>query len=382
MNYRLFAPGPTPVPDAVVRAMAAPIIHHRTPAFMALFARVQAGLAWIFQTEHEVITLAGSGTLGMEAAVVNFLSPGDCALYVDAGKFGERWGDILRAYGCQAVPIDVPWGQAVDLAQVRMALRDNPSARAVYVQACETSTGVVHPVADIAALCHAQADTLCIVDAITALGVMPLAQDAAGLDVVVSASQKALMLPPGLAFVGVSARAWQRQARSTLPRFYVDLARERDAARKQQSAWTSAVSLMVGLDVALGQMQAEGRQALFDRHARLAAACRAGVQAMGCTLYARAPAAGLTAMLPPEGIRADAVVERLQTGYNLTVVGGQDTAKGKIVRLAHMGHFDALDILTMLAALGCVFAEAGRPELGPRGQAAAQAILAAAPDAP
>jgi aspartate aminotransferase-like enzyme len=359
--------------------MAAPVMHHQSAAFEAVFRRVQHGLAWLFQTEQEVVSIAGTGTLGMEAAVVNFLSAGDCAVYVDGGKFGARWGEILATYGCRGVRVAVPWGQAVAPEQVRAALAAHPDAKAVYLQACETSTGVAHPIDQVAAIVRAQPDTLCIVDAISALGISCVAQDAAGLDVVVGASQKGLLLPPGLTFLGVSARAWQRHATARLPRFYVDVGRARDAARRARGPWSSAVSLMVGLDAALSILQAEGRPAIFARHAQLAAACRAGILAMDCKLWAQVPAAGLTAFIPPRGVDAAWVVARLQAGYNLTVSGGQDAARGRIVRLGHMGHVDALDVLTVLAALGCVFAEAGRPELGPLGQAAAQAVLAEIP---
>jgi aspartate aminotransferase-like enzyme len=355
--------------------MAQPILHHRTPAFEAIFARVRQRLRWLFQTQNEVICMCGTGTLAMEASVVNFMSPGQCALYVDGGKFGERWGEILSAYGCRAIPIKLAWGQAVHPDAVAQALAAHPDAQAVYMQACETSTGVMHPVEAVAELCRSRPNTLCVVDAITALGVFDVAQDKLGLDVVISGSQKAMMLPPGLSFVGVSDKAWARYAQARCPRFYLDLGRERDAMQLNQSAWTSAVSLIVGLDQSLQLLEAEGLEAVFARHRRLSAACQAGVIAMGCRLFAQSPAAGLTALTPPEGLMADAIIKRLQSGYNLTVVGGQDVAKGKIIRLAHMGYFDELDMLTLLGALGCVFAELGRAELGPRGQAAAQAVL-------
>lgn len=379
MNYRLFAPGPTPVPDSVLRVMAQPVLHHRTRAFETIFARVRKRLKWLFQTDEEVLCLAGTGTLGMEASVVNFLSPGDTALYVNGGKFGERWGEILAAFGCIAVPIAVPWGQAVDVDAVHQALKAHPKAKAVYVQACETSTGVVHPVGAIAAVCHAMPDTLCVVDAITALGVFDLGQDKLGLDVVISGSQKAMMLPPGLTFVGVSARAWARHAQALCPRFYVDLGRERAAAKAGQTAWTSATSLVMGLDASLALLEAEGLPAVFARHMQLAEMCRAGVVAMDCRLFAQAPSPGLTALEPPAGMAADDIIKRLGAHYNLTVVGGQDHVKGQIIRLAHMGYFDGLDMLTLIGALGCVFAEQGRPALGPLGQAAAQAVLTQKP---
>lgn len=372
MHYRLFAPGPTPIPDDVSRAMSAPILHHRTQAFERIVAEVQQKLRWLFQTEHEVLVLAGSGTLGMEASVTNFLSPQDTALFVNGGKFGQRWGEIFKAYGCRGIPIEVPWGQAVRPEAVEAALQAHPEAQAVYVQACETSTGVVHPVEQIAQICHKRPNVLCVVDAITALGVMPIAQDSMHLDVVVSGSQKAMMLPPGLTFVGVSTRAWKKNAQATLPRFYADLRLEREAVKKNQSAWTSAVSLMMGLHTALARLQYEGLDNIFLRHKRLATMCRSATLAMDCKMYTQSPADGITVVYPPDGLQAKEIIEQLQTSYNLTIVGGQDASKDKILRLAHMGYFDELDMLTLIGALGCVFAQMGKPNLGPKGIAAAQ----------
>lgn len=378
MHYRLFSPGPTPIPDDVLRAMSAPILHHRTQEFERIVAQVRHKLQWIFQTKHEVLVLAGSGTLGMEAGVSNFLSAQDTALYVNAGKFGQRWGEILKAYGCHGIAIDVPWGQAVSPEAVDRALENHPEARAVYIQACETSTGVVHPVEQIARICHKRPNVLCVVDAITALGVMPLAQDSMDLDVVISGSQKALMLPPGLTFIGVSERAWKSNAQATLPRFYADLKIEHQAIQKNQSAWTSAVSLMMGLDASLTRLQQEGLENIFKRHQQLAQMCRAATTAMQCRMYTETPADGLTVVYPPKGLNAREIIQRLQLDYNLTIVGGQDASKDKILRLAHMGYFDALDILTLIGALGCIFSQMGQPELGAKGIAAAQNVLIAA----
>ena len=358
-HARLFAPGPTPVPDLVRLSMAGPMIHHRTVAFAAVMQEVRDSLRWLFQTEHEVLILSGTGTVGMEASVCNFLSPGDCALYVAAGRFGERWGELLAAYGCRGVAIEVPWGQAVTADQVAAALARHPEARAVYLQACETSTGVAHPVAAVAALCQAQPQTLCIVDAITALGVDDLALDRDGIDVLISASQKALMLPPGLALVGVAPRAWAAAQRSTLPRYYLDLAREQRAAQKNQTAWTASVSLILGLQASLRLMQGEGLQDVFARHRALAAACRAGLAALGCGLYAQSPARGLTAVTPQPGVAAGALKDRLQKQFNLTLGGGQGALAGKVIRLAHMGYFDALDMATALAAIERALAAEG-----------------------
>ena len=373
-KYRLFAPGPTPVPESVLAALARPVLHHRTSAFEAIFAQVQQGLRWIFQCQQEVLCLAGTGTAAMDGAVCNFLSPGDVAIFVNGGKFGERWGEILRAYGVKAVEITVPWGEAVSPTAIQETLAAYPEARAVYMQACETSTGVMHPVSAVAALCQKLPHTLCIVDGITAVGVADLALDRDHIDVLISGSQKAFMLPPGLAFVAISDKAWTAQASSKLPKFYLDFAVERAATRQNQSAWTSPVSLMVGLAEALALMQQEGLPALFARHDCMARACRAGLEALGCRLFAQIPASGVTAVVPPVPLSGKQIVNALQRTLNLTVVGGQDAIKEKVFRVAHMGYFDDTDMLTLLACVEQVFGQLGRPAYG-IGVAAAQKIL-------
>ncbi|MEZ4271640.1 MAG: aminotransferase class V-fold PLP-dependent enzyme [Myxococcota bacterium] len=254
-HYRLFAPGPTPVPEEVRLEMAKSIIHHRTAAFAQILERVREGMKWIFQTKNEVLCLSGSGTAGMDGAVSNFLSRGDKAIFINGGKFGERWGKILKAYGCEGLEIKVPWGEAVDVSKVADALKAHPDVRAIYVQGSETSTGVAHPVKEIAALCRERPNTLCVVDGITAVGVMDIAQDRDGIDVLVSGSQKAFMLPPGLAFVGISDKAWEQTRRSDLPKFYLNFTAERKAIQNNETAYTSSVSLIRGLDVALGMLR-------------------------------------------------------------------------------------------------------------------------------
>ncbi len=374
-KYRLFAPGPTPIPETVRLRMAEAILHHRTPAFEQVFARVREGLKWIFQTQEEVLCIAGTGTAAMEGAVVNFLARGDRALYVNGGKFGERWGKLLKAYGCEPLELKVEWGQAVKPEAVESALAKDPGIRAVYVQACETSTGVAHPVRDIAALCKSR-DTLCVVDGITAVGVFDVAQDRDGIDVLVSGSQKAFMLPPGLAFAGISAKAWKATLRSDLPKFYLSFAAEKKAAVKNQSAYTSAVSLMCGLDESLKLLKEEGLAQVFARHARLATAMRSGMQALGLALYARAPANGVTAACTPDGFDAEKLVKRLRDHYNLTLAGGQDEAKGKIFRVAHMGYYDELDVLTVIAAIESALVDLGAKVPAGAGVAAAQKSFA------
>jgi len=377
-KYRLFAPGPTPVPECVRLRMAESILHHRTPAFGEVFGRVREGLKWIFQSEGDVLSLAATGTAAMEGSVSNFLSKGDEAIFVNSGKFGERWGKILEAYGCKAIELKVPWGRCVEVASVEKALRDHPNARAVYLQASETSTGVAHPVAEVASLCKNLPGTLCVVDGITAVGVFDVALDRDGIDVLVSGSQKAFMLPPGLAFVGISEKAWSFCERADLPRYYLDFVAERKAEKKNNTAYTSAVSLISGLDASLKLMREEGLVGIFSRHARLAGATRAGLGALGCEMYATPPSAGVTAACAPGGIDAQKIVATLRDSYNMTIAGGQDDAKGKIFRVAHMGHFDDLDVLTMLVAVESALCDLGVKIERGQGVAAAQIYLASA----
>jgi aspartate aminotransferase-like enzyme len=348
---RLFTPGPTPVPAAVLQALAQPMVHHRSAEFAALLTEVRANLRWLFQTEQEVLCLSCSGTGAMDAAVCNLLSPGDTALYVHGGRFGARWGDILRAYGVVAVPIEVAWGQPVDPAACAAALRQHPQAAALFVQSCETSTATLHPVRELAALCRRSPQTLLVVDAITSLGIDDLSLDRDGFDVLLSCSQKALMLPPGLSFLAMSPRARQRCEAAKLPRFYFDLRRELAAVQQKTTAWTSSVSLLFGLQVSLRLMVAEGLPALFGRHAELARCCRDGLQNMGWTLYSDAPANGLTAALPPPSQKASDLAQQLQQRFALRVGTGQEQAKGKILRFAHMGHVDRLCLEGLFAAL-------------------------------
>jgi aspartate aminotransferase-like enzyme len=371
----LLTAGPTPVPEEVLLAMARPVLYHRAPAFTECFQSVQEGLKWIFQTTQPVLTLAGSGTAGMEAAVTNFLSPGDRVLVVRGGKFGERWGEIAQAYGLGVVPLDVEWGRAVDPAAVAQVLDRERGIRAVYVTASETSTGVRHPVEKIAAQCAKRPEVLCVVDAITALGVFDLPMDKLGLDVVVAGSQKALMLPPGLAFVATSDKAWQAHATAKLPRFYLDLGKEKKSQAQGETSFTPAVSLIVGLRESLRMLQADGLENVFARHARLARATRAAGQALGMKLYAEPPSDAVTAFHVPPGLDGSAVVRHMRTRYGVTIAGGQGKAKGKILRLAHLGWYGSFDILTAFSALEMTLADLGHPVAAGTGVKAAQEVL-------
>jgi aspartate aminotransferase-like enzyme len=356
----LLAPGPTPVPPSVLLAMAQPIIHHREPEFNPIFQECREGLKYVFQTQSEVIILASSGTGAMEAAVTNFLKKGDKALFVNGGKFGERWGKILKAYGCQPVEIKCEWGQAVDPAKIEAALNADPEIRAVYFQASETSTAVAHPVKEIAAITGKRPGVLCVVDAITATGVFPLPMDELGIDIIVTGSQKALMLPPGLAFIAWSKKADTFLETSDLPRFYFNLAVERKKHLENQTNWTPAVSLIVGLKEVLSQIRAEGLENLHARTGLLARATREAAKAMGLELYAPdSPSDACTAVKIPEGIDGGKVKKAFSQKYGVVVAGGQDQAKGKILRLAHLGYVDTFDVITAIATLEMTLADAG-----------------------
>jgi aspartate aminotransferase-like enzyme len=374
-KIRLLTPGPTPVPERLALRMAQPIVHHRSPEFEAVFARVREGLQWLFQTKEDVLVFASSGTGAMEAAFVNFLKRGDTVIVVDGGKFGERWTKFAKAYGVNAVVLKCEWGHPVEPAAVERALRENPSAKAVYVQANESSTGVYHPIEQLAQV-TAKTPAILVVDAISALGAMTLPMDAWGIDVLVSACHKALGLPPGLAFLAAGEKAWKLNESADLPRFYFDARRERDNQKKNQTAWTPAISLVEGLDESLKMFREEGLTAVFARHERMARAARAGMKALGLTLYSKSPSAAMTTVLAPEGVDSEKLVKHLFKEYGIKLVGGQDAAKGKIFRIAHLGYFDDFDVLVVIGAV-----ERGLHDLGAKielgaGLAAAQRSFA------
>ena len=374
-KIRLLTPGPTPVPERLSLRMARPIVHHRSPEFEAVFGRVREGLGWLFQTKQDVLVFAASGTGAMEAAFVNFLRKGDTAVVVDGGKFGERWGKFAKAYGVNAVTLKCEWGHPVDPAAVTSALRENPQAKAVYVQANESSTGVYHPIRELAQV-TAKTGAILVVDAISALGAMTLPMDEWGIDVLVSAGHKALGLPPGIAFLAAGEKAWKLNESADLPRFYFDIKRERENQRKNQTAWTPAIALVEGLDESLAMFREEGLENVFARHDRMARAARAGMQALGLTLYSKSPSPAMTTVLAPDGIDSEKLVKHLFKQYGIKLVGGQDAAKGKIFRIAHLGYFDDFDVLVVIGAV-----ERGLHDLGAKvelgaGLAAAQRSFA------
>lgn len=348
----LAAPGPTPLPPEVMAALALPIIHHRTKAFSAVVEEVRAGLKEVFQTSQEVLLLAATGTGGMEAAICNLTSPGDKILVVEAGKFGERFTEIGKAYGLQVVVDRYDYGQACDPKRLGALLEKEKDIKLVCVQASETSTGVHHPIQAISDLTR-KSSTLLVVDGITGVGVFDLPMDAWGIDVLISGSQKAFMLPPGLAFIALSQRAWEVQKTSKHPKFYFDLQKEKTNILKNTTAYTPAINLIFGLRESLKLLRAEGLQNTFSRHAILAKATQEACKALGLKLFAATgfAAEGVTAVCSPEGVDGEEIVKQFQVRHQMTVAEGQGSMKGKIFRLAHMGYVNRFDMLTILAAL-------------------------------
>lgn len=380
MKYRLYAPGPTPVPEEVLVEMAKPILHHRTPAFEKVVAEVREGLKWLFQTKEEVIIFAASGSGAMEASIVNTFSKGDRALVVDGGKFGERWWKICKAYGLEHDIIKVEWGHAVSPQEIEKKLKEK-NYRAVFVQASETSTGVAHPIKAIADVVKKFDQTLLIVDGITAVGVFSLPMDEWGIDVLVSGSQKALQLPPGLAFAAVSQKAWAFVEKSDLPKFYFSFKTEKKNLEANTTAWTPAVSLIQGLRVVLANMKKEGLEAIFKRHAKMALAIREAAKAVGLKLFApESPSDAVTAIYGPEGqdgvlMDAGKIVKYLRDELNMTIAGGQDSAKGKIFRIGHLGYYDAMDMITVWSGVEMALAKMGYAFEKGKGVAKAMEIL-------
>ncbi len=361
LKNRLFTPGPTPLLPAAQNAMAAFTAHHRTADFRALFTRVLADMKDFIGTTNDVLVIASSGTGVMEGSVSNLTSPGDKVLVLTAGKFGERWRDLTKAYGCNVDVLEKPYGETFSLDEIRARL--TPDTRAVYVQATESSTGARHDVKGIAKLVHENGDTLLIVDAITGLGTTHFDVDGWGIDVIIGGSQKALMIPPGLAYCAVSERAWKRMETAKSPRYYFDFRKERKAAAKGESAYTPATSLFAALGAALdfirqmgnGDLVA-GRKALVDNAELAAEMTRAGVKALGLKLFASSPGAALTAITAPPGIDSSKIVKEFRESFSAVVANGQGDMKGKLFRIAHIGYYDYLDTVGILAALEHVLA--------------------------
>jgi aspartate aminotransferase-like enzyme len=359
---RLFTPGPTPLLPAAQTAMASFTAHHRTADFRQLFQRVLADMKDFVGTQNDVLVLACSGTGVMEASVSNLTSPGDKVLVLTAGKFGERWTGLAKAFGCNVDVLGVPYGQTFSLDEIRAKISSD--TKAVFVQATESSTGARHDVEGIAKIVRGSGDgTLLVVDAITGLGTTHLDVDGWGVDVIIGGSQKALMMPPGLAYCAVSERAWKRMDTTTSPRYYFDLRKERKSAAKGESAYTPATSLFAALGAALEFVRGmgnsdlvKGREALVNNAELCAAMTRAGAKALGLSLYSEPPAAALTAITSPDGLDSGKIVKEFRESFDAVVANGQGEMKGKLFRIAHIGYYDYLDTIGILAALEHVLA--------------------------
>ncbi len=374
----LMIPGPTPVPPSVLLAGAKPMINHRGPEFAALLAEATVGLKRIFKTEHEVFILTGSGTGGLEAAIVNTLSPGDLALSVSIGVFGDRFASIAKAFGVRVETLDFAWGAGADPGRIRerLAADSGKQIKAVLITQNETSTGAANDLAAIGPVVR-EHGALLLVDGISSLLAMDCQMDAWGLDVVVAGSQKAFMIPPGLCFVGVSDRAWAAMEQATIPRFYWDFRAAKDYLERGQTPWTPAVPQVFQLVEAIRILEREGLEACFARHARLARAVRAGVQALGLELFAqpRHASNAVTSVRAPKGVAVADLRKLLRTKYGVVLAGGQGRIKDDIFRIGHLGYVSESDIIATLGALGLALRELGFEADSSAGAAAAIAAL-------
>lgn len=361
----LLTPGPSQVPPEAAAAAAKPIIHHRTEEFRAVLKGLYKDLKTIFGTAQDVLILASSGTGAMEACVVNTLSAGDTVIVGITGKFGERYSKICSAYGMKVVEIVKEWGESVTVSEVEKALADNPGARAVFMTHSETSSGVMNPIKEIAAVVK-KTDALFIVDSISALGGLEMRMDEWGVDVVVSGSQKALMIPPGLAFIALSGRAWAAYKKSTLPKFYFDVEKYKKTLDKSgETPFTIPVTLCLALEKSIAMMLGEGLENVYKRHNMLSRACKAGVAALGLEIFTK-PGCGSdveTVFTIPEGIDGSKLVKRMLQRFGLMISGGQEPYKGKIARIAHMGYCTEHDMILVLAGLEMCLAETGFCEI-------------------
>jgi aspartate aminotransferase-like enzyme len=373
-KQRLLTPGPTPLYPPALHAMMASDIHHRTEDFRKIYRSCLADLKEVMGTAHDVLMFAASGTGAMDATVSNLLSRGDKVIVCVAGKFGERWAEIAKAYGLDANVLTVPYGSAVSAAQVEAALAAEPAAKAVFVQASETSTGAAHDVRAMGAAV-AKTDAIFVVDAITGLGTMPLDIDGWGLDVVIGGSQKAFMIPPGLAFMSVSPKAWKLTETATLPHFYFNLKKEKKSGDAGESSWTPATSLILALAEALKYVKQLGMADLIDNAQLLATATRAAVQKLGLELFSPAsPGSSVTAVKAPAGLDSGVIVKEFRNRFGAIIANGQGSMKGQIFRIAHLGYFDFADLFAVVAELEIILKANGHPVQYGSGVAAVQEV--------
>ena len=359
---RLFTPGPTQLLPSVQTAMAHPIIHHRTDEFRSIFKEVLEGLRYLYETEGDVLCFTSSGSGAMEGAVVNLLSPGDKALVVTAGKFGERWVALCKAFGIDVNVISIPYGQSVNPEQVAEALKNRAGTRAVFVQYSESSTGAKHDVKALGEIVKQHSETALVIDAITGLGVMEMPVDRWHLDIVIAGSQKALMLPPGLAFASVSQKAWNMIAKSKSSKFYFDYQKERKNNAKGESSYTPAITLIIAAREALKFIRSIGRENLIANAGLLANATRSAAKALGLKLFAeQSPSDALTAICAPQQLESGVIIKEFKKEFGATIANGQGEMKGKIFRIAHLGYYDFTDTVAIIACLEIVLRRLGVP---------------------
>jgi aspartate aminotransferase-like enzyme len=376
-KQRLLTPGPTPLYPKALHAMMEADLHHRTEDFRNLYRSVLADLKEVLGTTNDVLVLVASGTGAMDASVTNCLSAGDRVIVCTAGKFGERWVEIAKAYGLNALVLEQPYGSAVSAETVAQALAANPDTKAVFVQASETSTGAAHDVHAMAAAVK-KTDAIFVVDAITGLGTMPLDIDGWGIDICIGGSQKAFMIPPGLAFLSISPKAWAMMDSAKLPHYYFSLKKERKAAAGGESAWTPATALMLGFAEALKYIKGLGMDKLVENAQQLAAATRAACDALGLELFAGAnPASSVTAVRAPKGLDSGVIVKDFRKRFGAIIADGQGTMKGEIFRIAHLGYFDYADLFAVIAELELILHANGIPVKLGAGVAAVQQAYAA-----
>ena len=376
MKKRLFTPGPTPVPENVMLRMAAPIIHHRNPEFMEILTRVHEDLKYLFRTTQPVVVLSCSGTGGMEATISSLFKQGDKVITVNAGKFGERWGELVRIFTGNCVEEKVAWGSAIQSERLAELLKEHPDAKGVCLTHSETSTGTAADIQTLSALIREQSDALVLVDGITAVGAHEFHFDDWGVDICITGSQKGLMMPPGLALVAVSERAQDIIKGQSMTQYYLSLKHALKAHAKDDTPFTPAVSLVIGLDEALQMIKAEGIEHIWKRHESLADACRQGCHALGMKLFSNSPSFAVTPVWLPEGVKWSAFNKALKNSNGITVAAGQDDYKDKIFRISHLGFYDELDMLTVIGGIERALKEINFPfEIGAGVSAVQKAFL-------
>lgn len=375
-KLRLLTPGPTPLYPKALHAMMGSDIHHRTEDFRNLYRSVLADLKEVMGTSNDVLALVSSGTGAMESSVTNLFSPGDKVIVCSAGKFGERWAEIVKAYGLDATVLQAEYGDVVTPDRVESALESNPGVRGVFVQASETSTGASHDVRAMGEIIK-RTDAIFVVDAITGLGTQPLDIDGWGLDVVIGGSQKAFMIPPGMAFLSISPKAWAFAETAKLPKYYFNLKKEKKNAASGESSWTPAISLLLALAEALKYIKPLGMDKLVVNAQLLAKATREAVTALGLELFAPgSPAASVTAVRAPKGMDSSVIVKEFRNRFGAIIANGQGSMKGQIFRIAHLGYFDFADLFSVIAGLEVILAANGHPVKFGTGVAAVQNVYA------